>query len=255
MDGHSQLQLQSMASVGTATKVLAFLATVILPFRVGTSVAANNSATPQLTPPPAPAPSTSDPASAPAEANAGAPVRKMFIGEYRVTGCKILTPAQIGETVYPFLGPDRTLDDVEKARAALEKAYHDKGYNTVQVDIPQQQGRGGVVFLQVVENKVGRLRVKGSRYFSLDAIRKSLPAIAPGTVPNFDDLNQQMIGVNQWADRRDTVGENPTRQPRTEQSLQPRHDGAAVEWLHQLQQPLATRAWRRFQLSNLPAEP
>src|SRR5580704_16962642 len=118
MDGHSQLQLQSMASVGTATKVLAFLATVTLPFRVGTAVAANNSATPQLAPPPAPNVATAtsgDAASAPAGGNATAPVRRMFIGEYRVTGSKILTPAQIGETVYPFLGPDRTLDDVEKA--------------------------------------------------------------------------------------------------------------------------------------------
>ena len=58
---------------------------------------------------------------------------------------------------------------------------------------------------------MGRLRVKGSRYFSLDAIRKSLPAIAPGTVPNFNDLNRQMIGVNQWADRQVTVGENGLR--------------------------------------------
>jgi hemolysin activation/secretion protein len=138
-------------------------------------------------------------------------VRKLFIREYRVTGSKILTPVEIGDTVYPFLGPDRSLDDVESARKALEDAYHNRGYNTVQVQIPKQEGRGGIVFLEVVENKVGRLRVKGSRYFSLDAIRKSVPALAPGTVPNFNELQKQLIAVNQWPDRRVTVGEGGRR--------------------------------------------
>ena len=61
--------------------------------------------------------------------------------------------------VYPFLGSERTSEDVEQARAALEKAYHDKGFQTVSIEIPQQKMRRGVVILNVVEAKVGRLRV------------------------------------------------------------------------------------------------
>ncbi|MDR3401071.1 MAG: ShlB/FhaC/HecB family hemolysin secretion/activation protein [Chthoniobacter sp.] len=137
--------------------------------------------------------------------------RPFFIQEYRILGSKILTPAEIGDTVYPFLGPGRTVDDVEHARAALEKVYHDKGYQTVSVQIPQQQGRGGVVFLEVTETKVGRLRVKGSRYYSLDTIRKGAPSLAPGNVPNFNDLTREMIGLNQWPDRRVTVSSESIR--------------------------------------------
>jgi hemolysin activation/secretion protein len=187
-----------MASVGTTNKALAFLVSVTLPIWVGISVGIA-----------APAVSSPPPSAGPSQASGGpapsGPVHKMFIREFRVTGSKILSPEQVGDIVYPFLGPDRTTDgpdgDVEKARAALEKAYHDKGYNTVQVEVPPQQGRGGVVFLQVDELKVGRLRVKGSRYFSLDNIRHTLPALAPGTVPNFNDLKPQLSAVNQWPDR------------------------------------------------------
>jgi hemolysin activation/secretion protein len=199
-----------MASVGFANHVLATLLSATMPFWVGIAVAKADPARPAqpATPPPAPVRASATGAE---DLPAAPPARKLFIREYRVTGSKILSPVEVGDTVYPFLGPDRTLDDVEAARAALEKVYHDKGYNTVQVQIPKQEGRGGVVFLEVVENKVGRLRVKGSRYFSLDAIRKSLPAIAPGSVPNFNDLNQQMLGVNQWPDRRVTVGPDGLR--------------------------------------------
>src|SRR5688572_12121798 len=65
----------------------------------------------------------------------------MYIREYRVLGTKQLPRIQVEEAVYPFLGPGRTFDDVEAARAALEKAYHDQGYKATQVIVPEQSGR------------------------------------------------------------------------------------------------------------------
>ncbi len=48
--------------------------------------------------------------------------------------------------------------DVEKARAALEKSYHDRGFQTVSVSVPDAVPHNGVVVLKVTELKVGRLR-------------------------------------------------------------------------------------------------
>jgi len=135
--------------------------------------------------------------------------KPMYIQEYRVTGAKILPAIEVEEAVYPFLGPGRTSEDVEKARAALEKAYQDKGFQTVQVQIPQQQVRRGVVLLEVVENKVGRLRVRGSRFFAIDKIKAKVPSLAEGKVPNFNDVTREIVGLNGWADRRVT----PTLKP------------------------------------------
>lgn len=142
-------------------------------------------------------------------------MRPFLIREYRVRGSKILSPTEVGEIVYPYLGRGRTLQDVEQARAALEKAYREKGFQTVSVEIPQQEGRGGVVYLQVTEAPVGRLRVKGSRYFSLDGIRRSAPSIAEGKVPNFDDLTREVMALNQWPDRHVTPSIHPGVVPGT----------------------------------------
>jgi hemolysin activation/secretion protein len=128
----------------------------------------------------------------------------LYIQEYRVTGARQLTQQEIGEAVYPFLGPGRGPEDVEQARAALEKAYKDKGFQTVTVQIPQQQMRGGVVMLEVVEATVGRLRVHGSRYFSLADIKKKAPSLAEGGVPNFNDITRDIVALNQLPDRRVT---------------------------------------------------
>jgi hemolysin activation/secretion protein len=148
-------------------------------------------------------PQVSEGPSAPREnaAVAPEPKQKLYIREYRVSGVKLLSQQEIGGTVYPFLGPGRTVDDVEAARAALENAYKEKGFQTVTVEVPEQTGRGGIVVLRVVENKVGRLRVKGSRYFSLTEIKKHAPSLAEGTVPNFNDITRDIVALNQWPDR------------------------------------------------------
>ena len=42
--------------------------------------------------------------------------RPMYLREFRVIGSKTLTSAEIGEIVYPFLGPGRLPSDVDRAR-------------------------------------------------------------------------------------------------------------------------------------------
>jgi len=137
----------------------------------------------------------------------------LFIKEFRVKGSHLLQRIEIEQTVYPFLGPGRTRDDVEKARVALESIYHSRGYQTVTVQIPQQSGKYGIVYLQVIEAKIERLRVNGAHYFSPDIIKANAPSLAEGTVPNFKNVTSDIIGLNKLPDRQITpslsLGSNP----------------------------------------------
>ncbi len=142
--------------------------------------------------------------------------RHLYIEEYRFyDGGHLLAPVQVEETVYPFLGPYRSAADVEQARAALEQAYRDKGYQTVSVTIPPQTFRGGIVYLKIVQGQIARLRVEGSRYYSLDEIKREAPSLAEGTVPNFHDVSRDIVGLNQMPDRRVTPTLSPGKLPGT----------------------------------------
>ena len=138
-----------------------------------------------------------------------------YVREYRVIGSKELKPIEIEQAVYPFLGPERTADDVEKARAALEKAYKDKGFQTVSVQVPPQKPRRGVVVLEVVEARVGRLRVHGAKYFLPSDIKKKAPSMAEGRLPNFTDVTRDIVALNQLADRQVTPELRPGVEPGT----------------------------------------
>lgn len=126
------------------------------------------------------------------------------IDDFAVEGATKLSDEELDEAIYPFLGPNKTAADVEKARAALEKAYHDKGYQTVSVSVPEQNAQRKVIKLKVTELKVGRLRVKNSRYFDIDTIKNRAHSLKEGTVPNFNSVTKDIVALNQWPDRRVT---------------------------------------------------
>jgi hemolysin activation/secretion protein len=116
--------------------------------------------------------------------------------EYRVLGNSVLPGVEIEATLYSLLGPGKTIDDVERARAALEARYHDRGYGTVFVDIPEQDVSEGVVRLKVSEGVLEHSRVTGARYFSGRKIHAALPAAAENTVPHIPTLQAQLAKLN-----------------------------------------------------------
>ena len=95
----------------------------------------------------------------PQTAPAPAPAKKTSfnIMEYRIEGNKVLSGTRIEEIVYRYLGEEKTIADVEAARAALEQAYRDAGYLTVLVDIPEQTVSSGIVRLKVAEGSVEKV--------------------------------------------------------------------------------------------------
>jgi hemolysin activation/secretion protein len=117
--------------------------------------------------------------------------------ELRVIGNTRLPNRDIETALYPFLGEYKTIKDVEAARVALETLYHERGYQTVYVDIlPDQTIDDGVIRLKVTEAMLRSVRVTGAHYFSGRQIKAALPAAQVGTVPSIPELQAQLAQVN-----------------------------------------------------------
>jgi hemolysin activation/secretion protein len=131
-----------------------------------------------------------------AETAAPAQQERFDVWEFRVLGSSVLPRADIERTLYPFLGPQRAITELEAARVALEKSFHAAGYGTVFVDIPEQDVADGIVRLQVTEGQLKRVRVTGVNYFSGREIRAALPAAKPDTVPHLPTLQGEIERLN-----------------------------------------------------------
>lgn len=145
--------------------------------------------------------------------NHAAAVTGFDILEYQVDGNSVLPELAVERAVYPHLGPGLTFNDVEAARAALEKTYQDSGYLSVSVVIPEQKVADGVVRLQVVEGAVEKLKVSGNQYTSRSQLREQVPELAPGTVPYFPAMQAQLAELGRSPDLRVTPLLRPGKTP------------------------------------------
>lgn len=114
------------------------------------------------------------------------------VWEFQVEGASLLPRTSVENVVYPFLGNNKSLADVEAAKRALEQAYRDAGYAAVLVNVPEQDASSGVIRLQVIESKIERFRVTGTRYFSPRDLREELPVLQPGSPLHLPTLQAQL---------------------------------------------------------------
>lgn len=132
---------------------------------------------------------------------AEAPIR-FEISRFAVSGNSLLPASEADAAVAPFAGKNRDFGDVQRALEALEAAFHVRGYKVVTVQLPEQELGGGVVRLEVMEPKIGQVKVRGNKVFDEANIRRSMPALASGHTPNLDDVSANLKMANEHPSRK-----------------------------------------------------
>lgn len=75
---------------------------------------------------------------------------------------EILTEAEINEVVYPFQGREVTLDELLDMVQRINARYAARGYVTAQAVLPPQTIDDGVVYVMLIEGRVGEMTVQGN---------------------------------------------------------------------------------------------
>jgi hemolysin activation/secretion protein len=119
---------------------------------------------------------------------------------FKLEGNTIFTTQRLLDLLDDLIGPGKTASDVEKGRDILEKFYHDEGYPSVIVNIPEQKVDDGIIRLQVIESKISVIRVTGNHYFSTEQILDKLPSLSPGTIIHAPDVEREVGKVNRNPD-------------------------------------------------------
>lgn len=132
-------------------------------------------------------------------------VGRFDISGYQVEGNTLLDPAFIQRLLAPHTGKSRDFGDVQMALEALEAEYRRRGYNVVQVALPEQELNNGVIMLRVVETRIGRVRVEGNASFDEANIRASVPGLQEGRSPNLADVSSSLRLANENPAKKTTL--------------------------------------------------
>ncbi len=131
------------------------------------------------------------------------PVTLRFaISRYVVEGATLLTPADFGAVVAPYVGQDKDFSDVQSALEAIEALYAERGYSAVHVLLPEQELEAGTVRFQVIEGHYGKVTVKNNQFFSEENVLNAVPSVRSGGVPRSKQVARELRLAN----------ENPARQ-------------------------------------------
>lgn len=133
------------------------------------------------------------------------PIGQFEISGFDVRGNTLLSAQTVAEVVAPFAGKQRDFGHVQRALEALEAAYHARGFNVIQVALPEQELNQGVVVLQVVEARLATVKVSGSQSFDEANIRRSVPGLAEGKTPNIAEVSASLKLANENPAKKTTL--------------------------------------------------
>jgi hemolysin activation/secretion protein len=135
---------------------------------------------------------------------------------FRVAGYEVvgdphpLSEDEIAELLAPFTGEKKTIVDLQGASEALEQAIKKAGFSFYGVNLPPQEPRDGIIKLQVIAFKLGKLKIKEGQYFDSENISNSLPSLVPGESPDVLKLQRNLHVLNEHPSKQTAVAFSPS---------------------------------------------
>ncbi|MFT3858173.1 MAG: ShlB/FhaC/HecB family hemolysin secretion/activation protein [Aquabacterium sp.] len=93
---------------------------------------------------------------------APAPAVRFVLKEFHLRGNTVLTPFQISGVTDAYIGRSMAEQDLARLMAAIRQRYQDQGYTLVSLGFPEQDVAQGVLTIDVVEPRLGRVETPAS---------------------------------------------------------------------------------------------
>jgi len=147
------------------------------------------------------APPTNSPAAKSPAAPAQSPAIHFLVNHYEVEGNTLLPEKILNGILSQHTGTNITFDDVGSAVKALQLEYHNRGYDTISVTVPQQRLTNGIFRIRVFEGRLAEIIINGNRYYSSNNVMRALPGLKTNIFLNSKVLQPQLDLANANQDR------------------------------------------------------
>lgn len=114
-----------------------------------------------------------------------------------IVGNTFVSTERLQNAVSPFLTEAGNINQLQAALQAIEKAYAQAGYTAVRAVLPEQEADNGVFRIEVIEAKVGAIRVTGNQHFDAKNILRTAPDLLSGQAPNLQKVAKTLRIANE----------------------------------------------------------
>ncbi len=114
----------------------------------------------------------------------------LYVKGFRIEGATLLSPITLQSAVQGFSGKDLSLTQLQEAAWVIVRTYRQAGW-LAHAFVPQQEIEGGVVTLQVVEARLGQVRIDYPS--GVDLPRDRIQAMANARLQAGQPINLQQV--------------------------------------------------------------
>jgi hemolysin activation/secretion protein len=121
---------------------------------------------------------------------------KFFVREIKITGNTLISIEELAEFVEVGEGEDMTLGILTLYSNEVTAAYASQGYFLARAFIPAQEIKDGVVIMQVVEGKLGRIKIAGNKTIASKQFTERMVSLRDEEVLNESALERVLLELN-----------------------------------------------------------
>ncbi|MFA5008278.1 MAG: ShlB/FhaC/HecB family hemolysin secretion/activation protein [Candidatus Omnitrophota bacterium] len=143
-----------------------------------------------------------------------ADTKKVQIKKIIVEGATLLSEKEIRGIVSEYEGKDLNLSEMQKVADKITEGYRKEGYSTSRAYLPPQTIKDGVLTIKIIEGKVGKIEIKGNRYFRTSLLEKKIK-LKPKDYFDYETLQNALTYINENPDRKAKAVLVPGAEPGT----------------------------------------
>jgi hemolysin activation/secretion protein len=118
-------------------------------------------------------------------------ILRVYVRAYRIVGNTVFSEAELQKIAAPYTNREITNVDLEELRQKLTEHYIKHGYINSGAVIPDQKIENGVIEIRIVEGRLSRIDVEGTKYFKKDYFSDRLE-LHSGPPLNVNDLEEEL---------------------------------------------------------------
>ena len=139
---------------------------------------------------------------------------KVLIKTIKVEGVSLIPEKNIKDITSQYEGRKLSLKGMQKIADLITDEYRKKGYVTSRAYIPPQTVQKGVLIIRVVEGNVGKLEIRGNRYFKTALLKRKI-RLKTDKPFDYSELQKDLTAINEAPDRTARLTLVPGKKPGT----------------------------------------
>ena len=129
----------------------------------------------------------------------------VYVENIEVSPSQILTEEEIKNIIEEYTQTNITFEQLKEIVAKINTLYLEKGFVTARAYIPEQTVKNNKIKIELLEGKVGEIKIKGNKWTKTNYIKKRIKAKS-GDIFNVVELENDMTLFNRYNDGIDLSG-------------------------------------------------